>query len=213
MVITTDCRSCEPSAMSVRDSVGVRSSRERRADRVGMAIHLLLIFLVVAVLSAGRPVVSGVGRASSGQGQPGFHHLQLRTPVGASLPGAGTQTVNRDTCPRVTHAVRTFPVPYLGEVYAQVSANPTSATRAKISLTWGPWHWAQQVTVMPGMVQLGQGGTLILFSKLRGTDGINPFVAMDSSVPVCVVLKTADEAAPRPGMVVEGNEGWRNSDM
>lgn len=60
------------------------------------------------------------------------------------------------------------------------------------------------------MVDHDQGGTLLLFAKLRGTDGINPGVELRSSVPVCVVLKTAEEGRPQPTVVVDANPGWRH---
>jgi hypothetical protein len=112
-----------------------------------------------------------------------------------------------DPCPRVVAAERGFPAPYLGEVYAQFAGGQLPA-RTVVTLSWGRWQWRAEVVAEPGLVHLGHGGTLLLFTKTGGTVGLNPRLRFESSAPVCVVLRTAIEGAPRPRRVYDANPGW-----
>jgi hypothetical protein len=57
-----------------------------------------------------------------------------------------------------------------------LTANLTASVPATVTLTWGPWRWQRVITIRPGLVQFGQGGTLLFYGKLHttGRTGINP---------------------------------------
>jgi hypothetical protein len=127
----------------------------------------------------------------------------VQGPVGRTSPGPRTE----DPCPRVVTAERVFPAPFLGEVYAQFAGGPVAAPTV-VTLSWGRWQWRHEVVAAPGLVHLGQGGTVLLFTKTGGTVGLNPRLRFESSTPVCVVLRTAHEGTPRPRRVYDANPDW-----
>lgn len=101
-----------------------------------------------------------------------------------------------------------FAHPYVGEVYANITSGTFASKPAVITMIWGPWTWQQIVPVRPGEYATNQGGTLLLFHKVVGTNRPNPPLYLTSNVPVCVSFGTALGGTPQPNLVVNANPNW-----
>jgi hypothetical protein len=122
----------------------------------------------------------------------------------------GTKTKNARPCVRSFAWSYTYPTPYVGEVYVDMAASPHAAVQAVVTLTWGPWRWRRLIPIQPGLVQFGQGGTLLYYGKLytTGRTGINPPIMVNASVPVCAYFGIAPDGTPRASLEVNANPGW-----
>lgn len=119
-----------------------------------------------------------------------------------------TTTSAADPCVRRLRWRHTFPTPYLGEVYALISASQVATTPVVVTMMWGRWRWQATVPAAPGMVQFRRGGTLLLFAKTGGTTGRNPGLVVEATVPICVQFGTAAEGPVQPAVRFDANLGW-----
>jgi hypothetical protein len=176
------------------------SPQQRHVYHIIVTIQLILCMAGTG-WSIGRAVTSGQlwkGPTAAVQAHP--------------HPGKpiGTRTKSVQGCERGDAWEYTYPTPYLGEVYVDLTANPHTLSRAVVTLTWGPWRWEHEISIWPGMVQFGQGGTMLWYSKLytTGRTGINPPIYLESSVPVCAYFGTTWDGMPTPVRAINANPGW-----
>jgi hypothetical protein len=182
------------------------TSSPRRPRRTYLAV--LTIQLIVCMAGVGWVI----GNSMLPSDQPSQGLTVDIQPSTAPQPGQpiGTRTKDVRGCARSEAWSYTYPTPYLGEVYVDLTANPSASVPADVTLTWGPWRWEHVITIRPGMVQFGQGGTLLLYSKLytTGRTGINPPIFVNASVPVCAYFGTAADGTPKPLTAINANPGW-----
>ena len=172
----------------------------RRARLTVLTVQLIVCmagagWVIGSTASAGQPVKQSAA-ATQAKPHPG-------KPI-------GTKTKTVQGCERSDAWEYTYPTPYLGEVYVDLSANPGAPVPAFVTLTWGPWRWEHEISIWPGMVQFGQGGTMLWYSKLytTGRTGINPPIYLQSSVPVCAYFGTTVDGMPIPTRAINANPGW-----
>lgn len=95
----------------------------------------------------------------------------------------------------------TFPPSYVGDVYVQFTAAPRQTVDVRATLSWGGLTWTQTVPAMPGDMNTGVGGTMLVFQKRDADHGGSAPVYFETDVPVCADFGTvADAADAKPGL-------------
>ncbi len=130
----------------------------------------------------------------------------------APAPSSQDWTAQHAPCTAQTTWRHRFDDSYRGDVYAQLAPSTPPAITAVVTLTWGGLHWRGTTTVQPGVLDRGQGGTLLRFIKkdsVRSNPADwNPGVKLDSSVPLCATFGTA-HTRPRPAPITYlETPGW-----
>lgn len=167
--------------------------------RAGVLLQLLIITVMgsLAVASGASTVQRHIG--------PRLSYREI------SPARAVAEEKGRQPCRRAIAWQHVFPRPYLGDVYAQLSANPYQSTPVHVTLSWGVWRKQSEIIARPGLVNLGLGGTLLLFAKTGGVTGVNPQIDLDANIPVCVRFGTVWDGVPEPSALINANPGWAYS--